>query len=503
MTARWVARCSIVATAAVNALAAFPLAAQTVSARTATTVVAPREDSVTLRFANTDLRTAAQLMSQYLDRPLLFSGQGSGPVTMETPKPIRRAEVVNLLRGLLDSQNFELFADTAAHLYRARPKAPAQASVHSGAPMEQATSRSQGGVELFVLTLKHMRAVGIAVTLNALYGRTVSFGDTRQRTPVLSDELRANQVPNAVIAQQGPGAVPRIGAPTGDMTIVPDAHANALLVRASRPDFELVRAVVEQLDVRPLQVMIEVLIAEVQRDKLFSINIEGALGDTRISHGALTLSGAAGSAGVGDFALKVMGVGGLDLSATLSIAASRGDARVLSRPMVITENNQQAEIVVGSQRPFVQVSRSLPTDAGTRDEIVQYKDVGTKLTVRPTISVDGLVQLEVSQEISNATAETQFNAPVISTRSVQTQLRIRDGQTVVLGGLSDIERATSHGGVPFLSSIPLIGGLFGHASRRSTETELFIFLTPRVIRNDEDAERLTTPFRAKADRVSP
>ena len=80
---------------------------------------------------------------------------------------------------------------------------------------------------------------------------------------------------------------------------------------------------------------------------------------------------------------------------------------------------------------------------------------------------------------------------------------LEDGQTVVLGGLSDSERATSHGGVPFLSSIPLIGGLFGHASRQSTETELFIFLTPRVIRNDEDAERLTMPFRAKANRVSP
>ena len=476
------------------------LFAQAASVRAATAAVAPREDSVSVRFANTDLRTAVQLMSQYLDRPLLFSGQGTGPVTMDTPRPIRRGEVINLLRGILDSQNFELVADTAAHLYRARPRAvappPARASM-------EAIQRAPGGVELFVLSLKHMRAVDIAVTLNALYGRAISFGDPRQRPPMLSDELRANQIAPVATAPPTVGGVPRIGTPTGDMTIVPDAHANALLVRASLADYQLVRAVVEQLDVRPLQVMIEVLIAEVQRDKLFSINVEGALGATRIGRGPITLSGSGGSAGVGDFALKVMGVGGLDLSATLSIAASRGDARVLSRPMVITANNQQAEIVVGSQRPFVQVSRTLPTDAGTRDQVVQYKDVGTKLTVRPTISVDGLVQLEVSQEISNATAETQFNAPVISTRSVQTQLLIRDGQTVVLGGLSDMERATSHGGVPFLSSLPFIGGLFGHASRQSTETELFIFLTPRVIRTDDDAERLTTPFRVKADRVNP
>ena len=478
------------------------LAAQTTTARVSRPVTALRDDSVIVRFANTDLRTATQLMSQYLDQPVLFSGQGTGPVTMETPRPIRRGEVINLLRGILDSQNFELFTDTAAHLYRARPRL-SQAVVRAATPLDQGVPHAQGSVELFVLPLKHMRAVDIAVTLNALYGRMMSFGDPRQRPQMLSDELRANQVPAVGAAPLAPGNAAHFGAPTGEMTIVPDAHANALLVRASRADYELVRAVVDQLDVRPLQVMIEVLIAEVQRDKLFSINVDGALEDTRIGQGPVTLNGSVGSAGVGDFALKVMGVGGLDVSATLRIAASRGDARVLSRPMVITENNQQAEIIVGSQRPFVQVSRTLPTDAGSKDQIVQYKDVGTKLTVRPTISSDGLVQLEVSQEISNATSETQFNAPVISTRSVQTQLLIRDGQTVVLGGLTDLEHESSQGGIPFLSNIPLIGGLFGHASRRASEMELFIFLTPRVIRTDDDALRLTTPFRARADRVSP
>jgi general secretion pathway protein D len=433
----------------------------------------------------------------------LFSGQGTGPVTMETPRPILRTEVISLLRGILDSQNFELFADTAAHLYRARPRVVVQPPVRASTPMEQVITRPQGGIELFVLPLKHMRAVDIAVTLNALYGRTMSFGAAPQRTQLLGDELRANQVPPSGMTQPGASNVPHTGAPAGELTIVPDAHANALLVRASRADYDLVRIVVDQLDVRPLQVMIEVLIAEVRRDKLFSINVDGALNDTKINHASSSLSGSVGPPGVGDFALKVMGIGGLDLSATLSIAASRGDARILSRPMVITANNQQAEIIVGSQRPFVQVSRTLPTDGGSQDQIVQYKDVGTKLTVRPTISSDGLVQLEVAQEVSNATTETQFNAPVISTRSVQTQLLIRDGQTVVLGGLTDLEHESAQGGIPLLSSIPLVGGLFGHASRHTTEMELFIFVTPRVIRTDDDALRLTTPFRAKADKVNP
>src|SRR5207248_9755059 len=152
---------------------------------------------------------------------------------------------------------------------------------------------------------------------------------------------------------------------------------------------------------------------------------------------------------------------------------------------------------------FVQVSRALPTSDAVRDQIVQYKDVGTKLTVRPTISIDGTVQLNVTQEVSNATTETAFNAPVISTRSVRTDLLVHDGQTIVLGGLSDKQRDVQTEGIPILSSIPFLGGLFGRHARSTTETELFVFLTPRVIRTDEDAKRLTDPLRQRADKISP
>ena len=118
--------------------------------------------------------------------------------------------------------------------------------------------------------------------------------------------------------------------------------------------------------------------------------------------------------------------------------------------------------------------------------------------VRPTISADGSVQLEVTQEVSTATSELAFDAPVIATRSVRTQLLVRDGQTVALGGLTDRQRESRQGGLPILSSIPLLGGFFGRASRQTIETELFVFLTPRVIRTDEDADRLSDPLRKQA-----
>lgn len=203
--------------------------------------------------------------------------------------------------------------------------------------------------------------------------------------------------------------------------------------------------------------------------------------------------------GLGDFVLRVMNIGHAELDAVLRAGASRGDVQILSRPVLLAANNHEARILVGTQRPFVQVSRSLPTETPSRDQEVQYKDVGTRLTVRPTISADGYVTLEVIQEVSSATTETAFDAPVISTREVATQVLVKDGQTIVLGGLVDHQRDATSGGLPVLSGIPLLGALFGRQARRTSETELFLFLTPRVLRTDEEVDAATQDYQRRPE----
>lgn len=458
---------------------------------------APPTDSVTIRIRQADLQSAVQILAQYLDRPVLFIGQSGASVTLETPEPVPRADVRRLLSGVLDANEYELVDDTLSGLFRARPKA-----VTPPPAPEQPSSRinrRQGEPELFVLALKHARATDVAATISALYGRTPGGADEQESPETLGDELRANLLPTPG-ARPSPPPGQLTGRPaelSGNMTIVPDAQANTLLLRVNRTDFELIRSLVQEIDIRPLQVLIEVLIAEVRRDKSLAIGVDGTLRTTPIAGSDLSVSGSLGTPGLGDFALKVMGIGGVDADATLTLAAQRGSVRIVSRPIVLATNNQLAEIVVGSQRPFVQVQRSLPTDVVSRDQIVQYKDVGTKLTVTPSISEDGSVHLDVTQEVSNATSETAFDAPVISTRSVHTQLLVKDGQTVVLGGLTDRQRDLTRTGLPLLSRIPWIGGLFGSSRSRTTETELFVFLTPRVIRTDDDAMRLTNPLRER------
>jgi general secretion pathway protein D len=276
---------------------------------------------------------------------------------------------------------------------------------------------------------------------------------------------------------------------SGDVTIIPDPRTNSLLIRASRSDFDLIRAAVEQLDVRPLQVLIEVVIAEVRRDRSLGFGVEAVLPPQRVQGTDVEVSGSTTGLGVGDFVLRMMKLGSLDLNATLTAAATRGDVTILSRPVLLAANNESAEILVGSQRPFIQVQRALPTDAPVRDQVVQFKDVGTRLVVRPTISDDGYVMMHVAQEVNAATAEIAFDAPVISTRTIQTQLLVRDGHTAVLGGLADRQRDDTRAGVPILSGLPLVGGFFGSQVSRTTETELFVFLTPRVIRTDEDLDQ--------------
>ena len=489
----------------------------------ASTMPAPVEqarttpDSVTLRIVNTDLRAAVQIIQQYLDKPVVFSGATGGPqVTLETPRPIPRAEVPRLLRGLLDAQGFELLDDTVSGMYRAKQKEPSRpAPIASQNPqpqvIDQVARRPTAAPELFVIALKHARAAEVAATINALFGRNAtasSAPSANMRAPTLADDLRALQIPPAEqpLPQTVPGTAGRAAALTGDLTIVADPRVNSLLVRASRADFELISAAVQQIDVRPPQVLIEVLIVEARRDRSFSLGVDAAVPKQTIPHTANAAASGSftpGAAGLADFTLKVMGVGGWDLDATIRAAIGRGDVRIVSRPVVLTANDEEAEVVVGSQRPFVQVSRSLPVDGIVRDQIVQYRDVGTRLNVRPTISIDGTVQLSVAQEVSSATTETAFDAPVISTRSVKTDLLVKDGQTITLGGLTDKQRDVQSGGVPILSSIPFLGGLFGRHSRSTVETELFIFLTPRVIRTDEDAQRLTDPLRKRADEVRP
>jgi general secretion pathway protein D len=351
-------------------------------------------------------------------------------------------------------------------------------------------------VRLFVYRLKHVRATRLAATLQTIYGNRVAaegLGNYGVTGRTLTEQLRGTQVPAFNIDTMGRGAAAAgaaavlSGAVQGEIQIVPDETTNSLLIRAQPADYETIRQAVEVLDLRPLQVFIEVLIAEVRHTRGLDLGIEASANKT--ANGNTTTVGLS-TPGPEGVLVQLSRGGNISVDVALSALASRGNVRILSRPLIMAQNNTEAHILVGSQRPFVQVFRSLPTDNASRDQVVQYRDVGTTLTLLPTINPDGYVNLSVKQEVSSATTEVQFNAPVISTREAVTQLFVKDNETVVIGGLADRQVERSRNGIPFLSSIPIIGGLFGGTHNSDTQSEIYLFLTPHIVSSDADAERL-------------
>jgi general secretion pathway protein D len=470
-----------------------------------TSAVLVTSRGIQVDFQDIDLRAVISALAEVGTLNVTYGDLPGRRVTLRLRQPIARADVLPLLRSLVQSNGLRLIEDGPILRVESQNGAP---GTTPSAPAQQ-QSAQQEELRLFVYRLKHARAAKLASTLQAIFGgrpdgQSAVAGISQ---PTLTDQLRATRIaPNGADTSRGVSvtlgntrSAPGIpGSLQGQVQIVPDETTNSLLIRAEPTDYAVVRQAIEAMDLRPLQVLIEVLIAEVRRTHEFDLGVSGSA--TRSKNGNTT-SGELESSASNDFILKLTRGGGISVDAAISALSSRGDVRILSRPVVLAQNNQEAKILVGSQRPFVQVSRSLPTDAAVRDQVVQYRDVGTSLTILPTINPDGYVNLQVQQEVSSATSETQFGAPVISTREASTHLFVRDGQTAVLGGLIDRERDNSRSGIPVLSAIPGLGALFGTTSNTTTNSELFLFLTPHIVATDDDADELRDQIEQMAPRL--
>ncbi len=466
------------------------------------------ERGVLFDFQDADLRLVLSALAELGRLNLTYGDLPSRRVTLRTNEPVARQNILPLLRSLAASNGLRVVeADGFLRIEPVEPGAPG-----AGAPRTSAESVAAVEPRLYVHRLRHARATRLAGTLQAIFGggTGVTGAASGLRSRPLSERLREQQLP-PTRPDQGPEVrvdVAPVQSPAaslpgrlrGDVQIVPDEATNSLLILAQPADWEVIRQAVASLDLRPLQVLIEVLIAEVRRSSELSIGVSGRAG----SDSGITRTGVSAELrGTGDFALRIMRLGSVDFDVALSAVASGGTVRVLSRPVILAQNNQEARILIGSERPFVQVFRSLPTDAAVRDQVVQYRDVGTALTIIPTINDDGYVNLQVSQEVSTATAETQFGAPVISTREASTHLFVRDGQTVVIGGLVDQQRDRTRSGIPLLRDLPVLGALFGTTREFDSQSELFLFLTPRIIATDEAADSVREGIERGAELLRP
>ena len=293
-------------------------------------------------------------------------------------------------------------------------------------------------------------------------------------------------------------------------------ETNALLVRTTPSAWKSIREVVERLDVMPLQVHIEAQVAEVAlRGELsYGVNwfFERAVTDAGLPSALdrTTWSAIAGNV-TGN---NVPGVGqglawtflGRNAAAIISALDAVTDLRVIQSPSVFVRNNIEATLNVGSKIPISTVSVNPILGSDNSFTSVQYLETGTILNVRPRVTADGAVFIEIVQEVSTpgdpSTADANGNVR-IDTRKMKTEAVVRSGDTVMLAGLIRDQVGRGASGFPGLSRIPVLGGLFGRQSSGTERTEVIILLTPTVVRSTEDASNLTNEYSRRFRAMEP
>ncbi|MBC8997136.1 type II secretion system secretin GspD [Pseudomonas sp. N40(2020)] len=301
----------------------------------------------------------------------------------------------------------------------------------------------------------------------------------------------------------------------GGVTIQADATTNTLLISAPEPLYRNLREVIDLLDQRRAQVVIESLIVEVGEDDASEFGVQwqtgnlggnGVIGGANLGGSGFNLSGKTSidalpqglNLGYVNGTVDIPGIGKiLDLKVLARALKSKGGTNVLSTPNLLTLDNEAASIFVGQTIPFV--SGSYVTGGGGTSnnpfQTVTREEVGLKLNVRPQISEGGTVKLDIYQEVSSiderASASSTSAGIVTNKRAIDTSILLDDGQIMVLGGLLQDGYSQSNDAVPWLSTIPGIGALFRNERRAISKTNLMVFLRPYIIRDSEAGRSIT------------
>lgn len=315
----------------------------------------------------------------------------------------------------------------------------------------------------------------------------------------------------------GPGGAPmapqpgaRAAAPTsttgglgGIGQVVVDTSRNGLIFRGSADEWARLLPLIKEMDKPARQVMVEVTIAEVTLDKndQFGVNWQagkwtvGTLGSSAPTTGTTgtTPTGTTSGGGGLTYLLDVAGQN----RAQLQALAASSRVSILSTPRILVTSGSDASIDVGTQVPIItSQTTASQTTLGTSNllQSVEYRNTGVLLTVKPTVLSNNRVDLDISQEDSQAqpiSSGSGVNSPSIFQRKIKTTLTLRDGGSVVLGGLVSNQTTTGNSGVPFLKDIPILGNLFKSSSRDHQRTELVVIIVPYIIENSDQAEQIT------------
>lgn len=357
--------------------------------------------------------------------------------------------------------------------------------------------------QVFVYYVANAKASELAGVLQTVFTRKgltssqvkpVSFG--QDSTPI---------PPMPGVAPSGPEEA---GAPSatresdegqvvGEVRIVPDERTNALIIKASAHDYEIVKETIKKLDLMPKQVIIEVLVAEVTLSDSFNLGIEWF-----IKTGMFAFSQSFGLGAGSGFTATF--VDSNDVRAFLTTLSSLTKVNVVTSPHLLARDNKAARIQIGQEVPIVTGTQSTITGTAVGGEnvfqTIQQRDIGRILNITPHVTERRQVTLDINLEISDTLpSSTVRGTPSFSKRSVNSSVVVEDRQSLMLGGIIDRSSNQTKSGIPFLRDIPYIGFIFGTTADTNSRSELLILLTPHVITSPDDGIVETQRFKERLD----
>lgn len=381
--------------------------------------------------------------------------------------------------------------------------------------LDMAEASGDAAERLYVYRVRHGDAENLADTLSQLFGGTGGQGSSRVGgvAPGLgtaSIGSTGDRSGGGMSGADGGGASGqsqqqrRVSSREFDLSssvnIVADTTNNSLLIRSSPRDYKKVLDALKQLDILPLQVLVEATIVEIQLKGELQYGVQWQFfgpGNETYQSRQTFQSGSFQNTFPG-FNWSIVRRPN-DIRVILQALASDNLVNVLSSPSVMVRDNQEAEIQVGKEVPIA-TQTSTGSQVGDRTlNSIQYRPTGVMLKVRPRVTPGGLVQMEIEQEVSTVDREqtSGIDSPTISTRKITSSVAVQSNQVVVLGGLIQDERTQNNSGVPGLYNLPFAGPLFGRRGRSSSRTELIVVLTPKVVSNAQDIDTVTEDFRNK------
>ena len=416
----------------------------------------------------------------------------------------------------------------------------------------------EGRGQIHVYYLQYANAEELAQVLTAQAGE-ITRTLTPTTTPTGQSTLPGGQPPTT------PGGLPPTTSTVGTQTtrrqgviggttplgisIVADKPTNSLVITAPPEAYTLIKEIIQKLDVRRSQVLVETLIAEVTLNRALSLGVEWRAINS--PNGTQVFASSTGSAQTGLLNSTLGPIGGSSTGSTgvstnplagLTSLASQGfligllrtltitpdpsnpnstvqilniplllrafqgdtDVNILSTPNLLTTDNEEAEIVIGEQRPFLRSEQSTPLGGVVSNSTVrtfEFKDTGITLRITPQISQGKTVRLKLDQKVEAFVSESEVGAVTTTKRSAKTTVIVDDNQTIVIGGLIANENNEAKTSVPCLGNIPIFGWAFKQTSASKRKVNLLIFLTPHIITSPEDIDRVTTHERQRIEQA--